>query len=204
MKPRIRRILFDFDGVLAPYRHERRIAALAGFAGCAHEAVREALFTSGLEAEYDCGGIDTAVYLDRIGTAIGTVIDADAWIASRLAGSVAEVAMLERVAALHPSLQLAVLTNNGVLMEQAIPRILGPLGARFEGRVLCSGGLRMRKPDPAVFGMALERLGWEPAGTLFVDDSFANVRSARGIGLHAETVTDARSLGRVLRRYTLG
>src|SRR5690606_5243940 len=103
-----------------------------------------------------------------------------------------------RVAALDASLELGVLTNNGALMAQAIPRILGVQGLRFEGRVLCSGALRMRKPDPAVFGMALERLGWELAGTLFVDDSFANVQSARRVGLHAETVTDARSLGRVL------
>lgn len=204
MKPRIRRILFDFDGVLAPYRHERRIAALATFAGCGHEVVREALFTSGLEAQYDGGAIETEVYLDRLGAAVGQAIDADAWIAARLAASVAEVAMLDRVAALDASLELAVLTNNGALMAQAIPRILGPLGQRFEGRVLCSGTLRMRKPDRAVFAMALERLGWELADTLFVDDSFANVQSARKVGLHAETVTGSRSLGRVLRRYTLG
>ena len=203
MKPRVRRILFDFDGVLAPYRHEKRIAALATFAGCGHEVVREALFASGLEAQYDGGAIETDAYLARLGTAIGHAIDADAWIASRLVGSVAEVAMLERVAALDASVELAVLTNNGALMAQAIPRILGALGGRFEGRVLCSGALRMRKPDPAVFVTALERLGWALAGTLFVDDSFANVRAARSVGLHAETVTDARSLGRVLRRYTL-
>lgn len=204
MRPRIRRILFDFDEVLAPYRHERRIAALATFAGCAHEWVREVLFASGLEAGYDGGTIDTATYLERLGAGIDRTVDAEAWIAARMAGSVAEAAMLERVAALDASLDLAILTNNGRLIEQAIPRILGPLAARFDGRVLCSGALRVRKPDPAVFALALERLGWERAGTLFVDDSFANVRSARGIGLHAETVTDARSLGRVLRRYALG
>ena len=203
MKPRIRRILFDFDGVLAPYRHETRIAALAGFAGCAHEQVREVLFASGLESEFDGGVIDTGTYLGRLGNGIGRPVDAEAWIAARMAGSVAEAAMLGRVAALDASLELAVLTNNGVLMEQAIPRILGPLGARFEGRVLCSGALRVRKPDPTVYRLALERLDWERAGTLFVDDSFANVQSARKFGLHAETVVDARSLGRMLRRYTL-
>ncbi|MGY1408450.1 MULTISPECIES: HAD-IA family hydrolase [unclassified Luteimonas] len=204
MKPGIRRILFDFDQVLAPYRHERRIAALASFAGCPHEQVREVLFASGLESEFDRGAIDTGTYLERLGSGIGRPVDAEAWIAARMAGSVAEVAMLERVAALDMSLELAVLTNNGVLMAQAIPRILGPLGARFEGRVLCSGALRVRKPDPTVFRLALERLGWQRADTLFVDDSFANVQSARKVGLHAETVVDARSLGRVLRRYTLG
>lgn len=204
MRPRVRRILFDFDGVLAPYRHEARIAALAGYAGCAHEAVREALFASGLETEYDGGAIDTASYLGRLGAALGRAVDEEAWIAARLAGSVAQADMLARVAALDTALPLAVLTNNGALMARAIPRVLGPLAARFEGRVLCSGALRLRKPDPAAFRLALDMLGWEAAGTLFVDDSFANVRSARGVGLHAETVTGARSLGRVLRRYALG
>src|SRR5690606_13264149 len=118
------------------------------------------------------------------------------WIAARMAGSVALLTMLERVAALDAALELAVLTNNGVLMEQAIPRILGPLAARFDGRVLCSGALRLRKPDPAVFRLALERLEWPVQGTLFVDYSFANVKAARSIGLHAETVTGPRSLGR--------
>jgi len=204
MRPAVARILFDFDGVLAPYRHERRIASLAGWAGCAHETVREVLFASGLEREYDSGAIDTACYLDRLGAGIGRPVDEAGWIAARMAGSVAGVAMLERVAALDAALELAVLTNNGVLMERAIPRILGSVAARFEGRVLCSGALRARKPDPAVFGLALERLGWPAAGTLFVDDAFANVQAARRFGLHADTVKDARSLGRVLRRYTLG
>ena len=204
MKPGIRRILFDFDQVLAPYRHERRIAALATFAGCAHERVREVLFASGLESEYDGGGIDTATYLGRLGAGLGRAVDEEAWIASRMAGSVAGAAMLERIASLDAALELAVLTNNGVLMERAIPRILGPVGPRFDGRVLCSGALGVRKPDPAVFRLALERLGWERTDTLVVDDSFANVRSARKSGLHAETVRDARSLGRVLRRYAAG
>lgn len=201
MRPRIQRILFDFDQVLAPYRHEVRIAALASHAGCSAEQVREVLFASGLETEFDTGAIDTATYLGRLGDGLGRPVDAQAWIAARMAGSVAQRPMLERVAALDAGLELAVLTNNGVLMEQAIPRILGPLAARFAGRVLCSGALRLRKPDPAVFRRALERLGWPVQGTLFVDDSFANVKAARGIGLHADTVTGPRSLGRALRRY---
>ena len=45
MKPRIHPVLFDFDGVLAHYRHEVRIAHLAAHAGCASERVREVLIT---------------------------------------------------------------------------------------------------------------------------------------------------------------
>lgn len=203
MTPRIRQVLFDFDEVLAKYHHEVRIANLAGCAGCTHERVREALFASGLETEYDGGRVDTATYLGRLGDGLGKTIDEATWIASRIAGSRADAGVLAHVAALDASLPLAVLTNNGVLMAEAIPRILGAGAARFGDRVLCSGALGLRKPDPAIFHLALSRLGWDAAGTLFVDDSFANVQGARRAGLHADTVSDGRSLRRVLKRFAL-
>lgn len=201
MSPRIRQVLFDFDEVLARYRHEARIAHLAAFAGCGHERVREVLFASGLETEYDGGAIDTACYLGRLGEGLGKAVDEARWIASRLAGSVADEAVLAQVAALDADLALGVLTNNGELMLQAIPRIVAPVYPRFEGRVLCSGALRRRKPDPAIFAQALDLLGWDAAGTLFVDDAFANVQAARKVGMQADTVVDARSLRRVLKRF---
>nr|WP_295376510.1 HAD-IA family hydrolase [Pseudoxanthomonas sp.] len=201
--PRIERILFDFDGVLAHYHHEQRIAHLAGYAGAEHERVREVLFTSGLETEYDGGRISTAAYLSRLGEGIARAIDEDTWIASRMAGSHADAAVLEQILALDPALELGVLTNNGLLMSQAIPRIVAPIHPRIEGRVLCSGALQLRKPEPRIYTLAMERLGWDAARTLFVDDVFANVQGARGVGLHAETVSDAASLRQVFKRYRL-
>lgn len=204
MKPRIHQVLFDFDGVLAHYRHEVRIAHLATHAQCEHEQVRSALFVSGLETEYDSGAIDTATYLRRLGDGIGATIDEDAWIASRMAGSTAIDDVLARIAMLHADVAMGVLTNNGAMMTQAIPRIVAPLAPRIQGRVLTSGGLQRRKPAPATFSHAMELLGWNVATTLFVDDKFTNVRGAREAGLHAETVTDARSLGKALKRYVFG
>ncbi|CAN4278080.1 HAD-IA family hydrolase [Pseudoxanthomonas sp. LjRoot125] len=204
MKPRIHQVLFDFDGVLAHYRHEVRIAHLAAHAGCASERVREVLFVSGLETEYDSGTIDTAAYLGRLGEGLGAMVDEDTWLASRMAGSTAIDGVLERIAALHPALSLGVLTNNGLMMTRAIPRIVAPMAARIEGRVLTSGGLQMRKPATATFTRALDVLGWDAGSTLFVDDKFTNVQGARDAGLHAETVTDARSFGKALKRYVFG
>jgi len=204
MKPRIHQVLFDFDGVLAHYRHEVRLAHLAAHAGCAPERVREVLFLSGLETEYDSGTLDTPAYLGRLGDGLGAVVDETAWLASRMAGSTAIDGVLARIDALHADLVLGVLTNNGVLMTQAIPRIVAPMAARIEGRVLTSGGLRMRKPAPATFARALEVLGWDAGSTLFVDDKFTNVQGAREAGLHAETVTDPRSFGKALKRYVFG
>lgn len=203
MKPRIRQLLFDFDGVLARYDHGQRLAALAAHAGCTPARVHEALFDSGLEAEYDSGLVDTGAYLRRLGETLDCGVNEDTWLASRFAGTLADADALASVAALDEALALGVLTNNGRLMERVIPRIVAPISARLEGRILVSGALGLRKPDPAVFGRALGLLGWEAGSTLFVDDKFGNVQGARRAGLHADTVTDARSLRRVLARYGL-
>ncbi len=201
--PRIRHVLFDFDGVLAHYRHALRIGHLAESCGHPHERVREVLFASGLETEYDGGAISTESYLSRLSEGLARRIDSDTWIAARLAGTQANDGAIAQILALDPAIELGVLTNNGVLMAQAIPRIVAPLLPRIEGRVLCSGALGARKPAVGVFSLAIERLGWAAHETLFVDDVFANVQGARAAGLHADTVTDARSLRRVFRRYAL-
>nr|WP_221301475.1 HAD-IA family hydrolase [Pseudoxanthomonas broegbernensis] len=195
--------MFDFDGVLARYRRERRIAHLAAHAGAGFARVREVLFESGLEARYDAGQVDTGDYLRALGEGIGAPVDETAWLAARLAGTDPDPRALARVAALDPALALGVLTNNGVLMARAIPQAVGSLYPRLEGRVLCSGRLGLRKPDPRVFRRALDRLGWDAASTLFVDDLFVNVQGARKAGLQADSVADARALGRVLKRYGL-
>lgn len=200
---RIRHVLFDFDGVLAHYRHELRIGHLARHSGAPHEQVRAVLFGSGLETAYDGGAISTDEYLSRLGEGLACRIDVETWISARMAGSTAIEAVLHQIDTLDSSVQLGVLTNNVQLMAQAIPRIVQRIYPRLHGRVLCSGDLQLRKPEPRIFTLALERLGWEPAQTLFVDDVFANVQGARAAGLHADTVSSGRTLRKVLRRFAV-
>lgn len=56
--------------------------------------------------------------------------------------------------------------------------------AWFE-EVVVSGEHGMVKPDPRIYRLAIERCGLDPAGTVFVDDSEANVAAGRAAGLHA-------------------
>ncbi|MDJ0779175.1 MAG: HAD family phosphatase [Gammaproteobacteria bacterium] len=51
--------------------------------------------------------------------------------------------------------------------------------------IIISGQERMVKPDPAIFELLLERFALTPATSLFVDDSPANVDSARRVGIDA-------------------
>ncbi|AWH26471.1 HAD-IA family hydrolase [Stenotrophomonas sp. YAU14D1_LEIMI4_1] len=197
----IRLLLLDVDGVLLQYQRAQRVLYLAQALQRSTAQVQAALFDSGLETAYDAGQVSTEDYLAQLGHALDVSVDVPTWIAARRAACRPQAAVVQRLLALDDGLPLAVLTNNGPLMAQVLPELLPELHARLQPRVLCSGMLGGRKPDPAVFKRALQRLDADPGHTLFVDDLFVNVRGARAAGLHAETVRDGRGLGKVLKRY---
>ena len=63
-------------------------------------------------------------------------------------------------------------------------RNLLPLDELFDD-VVDSSEVKMRKPNPAIFHLACERLGVEPSRALFVDDHPGNVAGAERAGLSA-------------------
>ncbi|WP_447901296.1 HAD-IA family hydrolase [Stenotrophomonas sepilia] len=199
---RIDLLLLDVDGVLVQYQRAQRVLHLAQVLDVTPAAVQAALFDSGLEAAHDIGTLQGPAYLARLGECLGRTVDVPSWIAARQAASHPQHAVLQRLQVLQ--LPLAVLTNNGALMVQALPILLPELFPALQGRVFCSADFGLRKPAPEVFLRTLEALGVAPSRTLFVDDLFANVRGARAAGLHAETVRDGRGLGKVLKRYAVG
>ncbi|MFN4161161.1 MAG: HAD-IA family hydrolase [Stenotrophomonas sp.] len=195
-------LLLDFDGVLVRHAGHLRVRHLAASTGRSAAQVQAALFDSGLEQQHDAG-LDSALYLQQLGVALGTTVSVAQWQDARIAASSPQAGVIERVERIARDLPIAILTNNGALMAQTIPRILPTLAEALHGRILCSGALGGRKPDAAVFVQATTLLGARAERTLFIDDLFVNVRGARQAGLHAETATDGRSIGKVLKRYGL-
>ncbi|WP_447595497.1 HAD-IA family hydrolase [Stenotrophomonas rhizophila] len=195
-------LLLDFDGVLVRHARHLRVRHLAASTGCSVAQVQAALFDSGLEQQHDAG-LDSTLYLQQVSAALGSTLSIAQWQAARIAASLPQAGVIERIEQVARRLPIAILTNNGALMADTIPHILPTLATALHGRILCSGALGGRKPDPAVFVQAVELLGARAARTLFIDDLFTNVRGARQAGLQAETATDSRSIGKVLKRYGL-
>src|SRR5208337_54076 len=77
----------------------------------------------------------------------------------------------------------AILSNIGDTTQQAMERELKWL-TRFDVLVW-SYQLRIAKPDPAIYRYALEKLGTQPAETLFIDDREVNVEAAAALGMKA-------------------
>jgi putative hydrolase of the HAD superfamily len=77
-------------------------------------------------------------------------------------------------------LRFAMLTNN-VREWEPYWRAKLPIDDIFE-TVVDSAFVGVRKPDPAIYAIVLERLGLEAAECAFVDDLAVNVDAARSLG----------------------
>jgi 2-haloacid dehalogenase len=60
--------------------------------------------------------------------------------------------------------------------------------------ILVSGELGVKKPEPAIFRLMIERIGVEPAAVVFIDDVVDNVESARAFGMRAVHFTSPAAL----------
>ena len=113
-------VLFDLDGVLVSYSHAIRMQTLGDAIGRAPEVVYSALFDTGLEHRYDAGLITQDAYLEGLSDILGCTVDTPNWLAARSASMHCEPATCVRIASLAKRAEIAVLTNNGPLDEDAL------------------------------------------------------------------------------------
>lgn len=180
-------VLFDLDGVLVHYEHAPRVRALAERCGASPEAVAAALFDSGLEREADLGRTDTHGLLATLSAALGVRVRLEDCIAARAAAMEPMPGTLDLLPALGRTVQLAILTNNGLMLRDHFAAICPELAPFFHGRVFCSAQFELAKPDPGIYRRCLAELGVAPADALFFDDKPDNAKGARRAGLMAHT-----------------
>lgn len=103
------------------------------------------------------------------------------------------VLMVERVKALRQAgYRTALVTNNIAEFGEGWRQLI-PVDELFE-LVVDSCQVGVRKPDPQIFRLALERLdGVRPEQAVLLDDFEANVAGARQIGMHGIVVGDDRA-----------
>jgi len=196
-------VLLDLGNVLVGWDPRR------AFAQRAPTHVVDAFFDEvdfgQLNRRQDAGRPWAHARAELLGSAPQHVPLLDAYVAhfdESLTGPVPGTAAL--VAELHGrGVRLLGLTNwSAELFHHAVPA--APAIGLLED-VLVSGEVGLVKPDPAIFVLAAHRFALDPARTLFVDDSAANVASAASVGYDALVFTDADALrAQLVARGLLG
>lgn len=193
----VRVLLFDLGGVVCRFLPERRLAALAALAGVNAAEVSVRIWESGLDAAFDVGEYRAEemarAIRERLGIAASDTDIEEGWATA----FEPDTEVLALIAAARDRYRTALLTDNGPLLRDAIPRRFPEL-ARLLDPLLFSCDLRARKPAPAIFLRAVERLAVPPAEVLLIDDSLPAVEGARAAGLQAIHFTSAGELSAAL------
>ena len=185
-----RGLLVDFGGVLTT----DVMASLAVF--CAEEGIAVErvglLFRDDPEAraalaDVETGRIEPAAF-ERV-LARGLGLDADRLIERMLGASVPDDAMIDAVlTARAGGVRTGLLSNSwgGTLYDRSRwPEL-------FDA-VVVSAEVGLRKPDPAIYELAVDRLGVAAGACVFVDDMEPNLPPAREVGLATIHHRDAAS-----------
>jgi putative hydrolase of the HAD superfamily len=121
---------------------------------------------------------------DEVSRRLGRPVEMHGFGEAYFRGLEPNAAMIELMRDLRRrSYRMAICTNN-VREWEAIWRAMLPVDEIFEV-VVDSGFVGMRKPDPGIYHLTLERLGVPPAEALFVDDIDINCDAARELGMTA-------------------
>ena len=191
----IRAVVSDFGGVLtAPL--------LEGFAlvhqdtGVPPRAFGEALARAGEPNPLfavEVGGITEAEFLATLERELEAILGRPVSLhgfASRYMGSLpANDALFAHYRALHGrGIRFALCTNN-VREWEPLWRAKLPIDEIFE-TVVDSAFVGVRKPDPEIYAIVLERLGLPARECAFVDDIARNVETARELGFAAVRFVD--------------
>jgi epoxide hydrolase-like predicted phosphatase len=84
----------------------------------------------------------------------------------------------------------AIITNNIKEFSSGWRSLFPALDAMADV-IIDSSAVGLRKPDPAIFGLALDALGGvAPEAAVFLDDAPGNIAAAKALGIHAILVED--------------
>jgi putative hydrolase of the HAD superfamily len=177
---RYRGLLVDFGGVLTTSVIDA-FNAFCTSEGLEPDAVFQRLTESSqarrLVVELECGRLDEAAFEPAfagiLGVAPERLIDR-LYAGSRPAPALAAAVLAARRAGIRTGL----LSNSWGEGRYQRDRF-----AELFDAVVISGEVGLRKPDPAIYLLAAESLGLEPAACVFVDDFSFNLEPAAALGM---------------------
>lgn len=179
----IKTVLFDMDGVLYAYDFENRLKLLESALDVSAEKIRTEVFASGFDDAHDNGDFGVDDYIAGISERLGVPVRLGQWVAARKWAMAPEPMMIDLARQLSETCEIALLTNNGLMLYDHIDELAPELRPLFAERLFVSGVHGFNKERADCFTAILDHLGWSAETTLFVDDSPRYIAAADEAGL---------------------
>ena len=182
MTSNIEAIIFDFGGVMAPFDELDSVQEQESRLGLQPGDLAEMLWRSADWRLAKVGAITDEEYWRRIGDRLGlhTPEAIRDFQQDLFRDARTDPQMADLVRQLRGRYRLGLLSNASDVLPRLLRERYG-LDGLFDVEVV-SALVGLAKPDPAIYQLALERLGTAPEATVFVDDYEPNVVAAATMG----------------------
>jgi putative hydrolase of the HAD superfamily len=196
---KIRNIIFDLGGVLLNIDLKRTEDALKELGFDNLSSYMSQKHISSFFREYEMGKIDDAAFVQSIQSLSPKKLTEEqvinAWNALLLDFPEERIALLRK---LKEKYRLFLLSNTNLIhyrkfQQQIYLQTGGYLEDLFE-KTYYSHTVGLSKPDLAIFRLVIDENKLDPAETIFVDDSEANIEGARQAGLQVAHIAPGTSI----------
>lgn len=194
-------VIFDLGGVLVKVEPQQMFRALAQETRQPIEKIQRSVADPSLLESFELGRITPKQFFVEVSRRLGTEWTFDQFVSSWngiLSEDTRTSWLLER---LHGRYSLLVLTNTNALHDEHI-RHTWPVFSRAHHWV-ASHQVGLRKPDEAIYRLALRQANVPPEATVYIDDIAEHIAAARRLGVRAIQMTDGMRLEDELRAVGL-
>jgi HAD superfamily hydrolase (TIGR01509 family) len=196
-------IYFDMGNVILLFDHQLACDQIGQVAGISGAQVREIVFESELQNQYETGQITSREFYDSFCEMTNTAADYDQLLVAASDIFSLNTPVIPLLAALRDAgIAIGILSNTCAAHWQYARRRFSILDQYFAPLAL-SFELKSMKPDAAIYHSAAELAGVPIGDIFFTDDREDNIQAARQAGMVAEQFTTANALATTLRELGL-
>ena len=189
MQPAIHHLIFDLGGLFIDVYMDRFENSLQQMLGKEVMPTLEKLQHEKFFDAYETGHIHTAQFLDTLSAAFGKEYSQEQYVAcwNAILGRV-QLDQLQLIQPLRKQCDVVLLSNTNSLHVEALETEFekshpGERLSNFFDRIYYSQQIGLRKPEPQVFAYVVEQGVFNPARTLFIDDTIGNLVGAQKVGI---------------------
>ena len=189
--------IFDLGGVVVEVESDRLVHQVAQLLGRSFEEVQAAIYHEELLLPFELGHVGPQAYYAGLTARLKLPWTYEQFVQAwnSIFNENRDVTqIMHRLRKRH---RLIALTNTNALHLHHIKTTVPSLTVFEDWVASCDVGLR--KPDPQIYSLALQRVGVRPERAIYIDDRPELVEAGRGVGLTAIRFENSRQLEQDLR-----
>ena len=194
-------VIFDLGGVVVDVESDRLVHQVAQLLGRSFEDVQAVIYHQELLLPFELGKIRAPVYYEGLKARLGLPWTYEQFVGAWNGIFTENLDVTHMMARLRHRHKLIALSNTNELHLRHIRTSFASLHIFDDWIASCDVGLR--KPDPMIYRLALERMGVKPQAAVYIDDRPELVEAGREVGLTAIRFEHGRQLEQDLQALGL-